>query len=103
LLGPEHRQVSQALDAESARKATLHRGFRQDGGDEREGHRHPDRALALAFADGELTRTSPGSAKADGAEGSRARAKLAAPDDDTNARRRTESQSFVRKAMKYAE
>ena len=31
LLGPEHRQVGQALDAKPARKATLHRGFRQDG------------------------------------------------------------------------
>src|SRR5271165_7109149 len=30
-----------------------HRGFRQDGGDERKGQRHPDRAPALAFADGE--------------------------------------------------
>ena len=28
LLGPEHRQVGQALDAEPARKPTLHRGFR---------------------------------------------------------------------------
>ena len=27
LLGPEHRQVGQALDAETARKPTLHRGF----------------------------------------------------------------------------
>jgi hypothetical protein len=53
LLGPKHRQVSQALDAESVRKATLHCGFRQDVGDEREGQRHPDRALALALADGE--------------------------------------------------
>ena len=32
LLGPEHRQVGQALDAEPARKPTLHRGFRQIGG-----------------------------------------------------------------------
>ena len=31
LLGPKHRQVGQALDAESARKSTLDRGFRQDG------------------------------------------------------------------------
>ena len=31
LLGPEHWQVSQALDAEAARQATFHRGFRQDG------------------------------------------------------------------------
>ena len=51
---PEHWQVGQALDAEPARKATLHRGFRQDRGDEREGQRHPDRALALVLADGEL-------------------------------------------------
>ena len=29
---------------------TLHRGFRQDGGHERKGQRHPDRALALALA-----------------------------------------------------
>ena len=29
LLGPEHRQVGQALDAEPARKPTLHRGFKQ--------------------------------------------------------------------------
>ena len=36
-----------------ARKATLHRGFRQDRGDERDGQRHPDRVLALARADGE--------------------------------------------------
>ena len=43
----------QALDAEPARKTTLHRGFRQGGGDERKGQRHPNRALALAFADGE--------------------------------------------------
>ena len=53
LLGPEHRQVGQALDAEPTGKTTLHLGFRQDGRDEREGQRHPDRALALAFADGE--------------------------------------------------
>jgi hypothetical protein len=52
LLGPEHRQTSQALDAEPAREATLHRGFRQGGGDERERHRHPNRALALVFAHG---------------------------------------------------
>ena len=49
LLGPEHRQVCQALDAEPARQASLHRGFRRDGGDEREGQRHPDGALALAL------------------------------------------------------
>ncbi len=36
-----------------ARKTTPHRGLRLDGGDERKGQRHPDRALALAFADGE--------------------------------------------------
>ena len=53
LLGPKHRQVDQALDAEPARKATLHRGFRQGEGDERKGQRHPNRALALAFAGGE--------------------------------------------------
>ena len=53
LLGPEHRQVGQALDAEPARKPTLHRGFRQDRGDERKGQRHSDRALAFALADGE--------------------------------------------------
>jgi hypothetical protein len=51
--GPEHRQVGQALDAEPARKPTLDRGFPQDRGHECEGQRHPDRALALAFADGE--------------------------------------------------
>src|SRR5271157_6024461 len=53
LLGPEHRQVGQALDAEPARKPTLHRGFRQSGGHERKGQRHSDRALAFALADGE--------------------------------------------------
>jgi hypothetical protein len=53
LLGPEHWQLGQALDAEPARKATLHRGFRQYRGDERERHRHPNRALALVFAHGE--------------------------------------------------
>ena len=42
LLGPEHWQISQALDAEPAREATLQGGFRQDGGDERERHRHPN-------------------------------------------------------------
>ena len=52
-LGPERRQVGQALDAEPARKPTPHRGFRQDGADERKGQRHPDRALAFALADGE--------------------------------------------------
>ena len=52
-IGPEHRQVGQALDAEPARKPTPHRGFRQDGADERKGQRHPDRALAFALADGE--------------------------------------------------
>jgi hypothetical protein len=52
LLGPEHRQVDKALDAEPARKATLHRGSRQNGGHERKGQCHPDRALALALADG---------------------------------------------------
>jgi hypothetical protein len=41
LLRPEHWQVGQALDAEPAWKATLHRGFCQDGGDEGERHRHP--------------------------------------------------------------
>jgi hypothetical protein len=53
LLGPEHRQISQALDAEPAWKATLHRCFRQDGGDEGERYRHPNRSLALVFAHGE--------------------------------------------------
>ena len=53
LLGPEHRQVGQALDAEPARKAALLRSLRQNGGDERKGQRHPDRALALALVDGE--------------------------------------------------
>ena len=37
----------------AAMSLTLPNGFRQDGGDERKGQRHPDRALALAFADGE--------------------------------------------------
>ena len=53
LLGPEHRQVGQALDAEPARKAALLRSLRQNGGDERKGQHHPDRALALALVDGE--------------------------------------------------
>ncbi len=53
MLGPEHRQVGQALDAEPARKPTLHRGYRQSGGHERKGQRHSDRALAFALADGE--------------------------------------------------
>ena len=53
LLGPEHWQVGQALDAEPARKATLQCGFTQDGGDESERHRHPNRALTLVFAHGE--------------------------------------------------
>ena len=48
-----NRQVGQALDAEAARKPTLHRGFRQGGGHERKGQRHSDRALAFALADGE--------------------------------------------------
>jgi hypothetical protein len=33
--------------------ATLQGGFRQDGGNERERHCHPNRALALVFAHGE--------------------------------------------------
>jgi hypothetical protein len=53
LLGPEHWQVGQALDVEPTWKATLHRGFRQYRGDERERRRHPNRALALLFAHGE--------------------------------------------------
>jgi ABC-type histidine transport system ATPase subunit len=47
------RFVTQALDAEPARKATLHRGFRQYRGDKPERQRHPNRALALIFAHGE--------------------------------------------------
>ena len=43
----------QTLDAETARKKDFHRGFGQDGGDEREGQRHPDRALNFALTDGE--------------------------------------------------
>ena len=42
-----------AFEAEPARQPILHRGFRQGGGDERKGQRHPDRALALALVDGE--------------------------------------------------
>jgi hypothetical protein len=53
LLGPEHWRVGQALDSEPARLATLQGGFRRDGGGERERHRHPNRALALVFANGD--------------------------------------------------
>jgi hypothetical protein len=46
------------------------------------------------------TRTSPGSVETEGAVGSRA---LAAPDDDTNASLRTESQSFLHGARNCSE
>jgi hypothetical protein len=49
---------------------------------------------------GPLTRTSPGSATADGAVGSRA---LAASDDDTNASFRTQNQSFLRRTRTNSE
>jgi hypothetical protein len=49
---------------------------------------------------GPLTRTSPGSAKADGAVGSRAH--VAASDDHTNASFRTESQSFLQGQRDWA-
>jgi hypothetical protein len=87
LLGPEHWQVGQALDVEPTWKATLHRGFRQYRGDERERHRHPNRALALLFARGERLMVWAGSMRSSSSQRRASRSALMKP-----------SRAFVRMA-----